>query len=124
MRFVDDDREVLPGSLAFHFIEDKRKFLHGGDDDLLPFGDEAAQVPGLLGMADGGAHLHELLDRFLELVVEDVAVGHDDHRIENFLLLLVHPHQLMGEPRDGVRLAAAGRLLDEVAFTNAVIFNI
>ena len=37
----------------------------------------------MLGVADRCAHRHELLDRFLDLVVEDAAVGHDDDGIED-----------------------------------------
>ena len=69
MRFVDDDREVFPGSFAFHFIQNERELLHRGDDDLPSLRDEAPQVARLLGMAYGSADLHELFHRLLELVV-------------------------------------------------------
>ena len=50
---------------------------------FLPLFDELAQVAGVLGMADGGAHLGELLDRVADLLVEDAAVGDDDDRVED-----------------------------------------
>ena len=46
---------------------------------FLPCFDELAQVAGVFGVAHRRAHLHELLDGRLDLVVEDASVGdHDD----------------------------------------------
>ena len=50
---------------------------------FLPLFDELAQVAGVLGVADGGAHLGELLDGVADLLVEDAAVGDDDDRVED-----------------------------------------
>jgi hypothetical protein len=66
-------------ALGRDLIEDEGELLHRRDDDLLPLLDEAAQVAGVLSVAHGRAHLHELLDGRLDLVVEEAPVGdHDD----------------------------------------------
>ena len=53
---------------------------------FLPLCDEPAQVAGMLGVADGGADLGELLDGVADLLVEDAPVGDDDDRVEDRLL--------------------------------------
>ncbi len=45
-----------------------------------------AQVAGALGVAHGRAHLRELLDGVLDLLVEDAPVGDDDDRVEDLRL--------------------------------------
>ena len=56
----------------------------------------------------------ELVDRVLELRVEDAPVGDDDDRVEDPLVVPVQLSEAVREPRDAVRLAAPGRVLDEV----------
>ena len=55
---------------------------------FLPLLDELPQVAGMFGVADRRADLHELLDRLLDLVVEDAAVRHHDHGVEDLLFVL------------------------------------
>ena len=83
VRLVDDDGEAPAAVLAADLVEDERELLHRGDDDLLALGDELAQVARVLGVADGRAHLRELLDRVADLLVEDAPVGDDDDRVED-----------------------------------------
>ena len=63
--------------------------------------------------------LRELLDRVPDLLVEDLPVRDDDYRIEEGRAVLLEPDELVGKPRDGVRLAASGRVLDQVPATGA-----
>ena len=121
VRLVDDDREAPPAVLAADLVEDERELLHRGDDDLLALGDELAQVARVLGVADRGAHLGELLDRVPDLLVEDAPVGDDDDRVEDRRVVLRQADQLVREPGDGVGLAAARRVLDQVAPARAVL---
>ena len=65
-------------------------------------------------MADGGPDLGELFDRGADLPVEDAAVGDHDDGVEHPGSVLPQPNQLVGEPGDGVRLPATGRMLDEI----------
>ena len=83
MRLVDDDGEGL-AALRSDLVEDEGKLLHRRDDDLLPLLDELAQVAGPFGVAHRRAHLHELLDGRLDLVVEKAPVGDHNDGIEYF----------------------------------------
>ena len=58
---------------------------------FLPLGDEAPQVAGMLGVADGRADLRELLDRVADLLIEDAPVGDHDHRIEHLAAVIGEP---------------------------------
>ncbi len=63
----------------------------------------------------------ELVDGVLQLAVEDLAVGDDDDGIENQLILgIVQARQSMSHPGDGIALAAAGRMLDQVVSSGSV----
>ena len=79
-------------------------------------------------MAHGGTHLHELLDRGLDLAVEDAPISDDDHRVEDLITCVItdalEANQLVSQPGDRVRLAAAGRVLDEVALARAMLSHI
>ena len=111
----------LPAAvLVADLVEDERELLDRRDDDLLAVLDELAQVARVLGVADGRAHLGELLDRVADLLVEDAPVGDDDDRVEDRRVVALQADQLVGQPGDRVRLAAAGRVLDQVAPAGAV----
>ena len=56
----------------------------------------------------------------LDLLVEDAPVGDDDDRVEDLLVVALQADELVREPGDGVRLAAARRVLDQVALARAV----
>jgi hypothetical protein len=124
VRFVDEDRESPPTVLAAHLLEDERELLHRRDDDLLTVGDEIPKVARMLGVADRRAHLRELLDGIADLLVEDLAVGDDDDRVEGRCRILRETDELVREPRDGVRLAAPGRVLDQVPATGASLLGV
>src|SRR5690606_13871935 len=94
--------------------ENERELLNRGDDDLLPLGDEPAQVPRVLCMTHRRAYLRKLLDRVADLLVEDPTVSDDDDRIEDRRLVLLQSNELVREPGNRVRLAAAGRVLDQI----------
>ena len=122
MRFVHDQGESLTGKLA-DLTGDDRKLLQRGDDD------RPARLQGLAELARGlvdvlhhAEGLLELPDGLLELAVEHAPVGHHHHRVEDAPIVVVMQHrEPVGEPGDGEALAAAGGMLDQVAFTGAVI---
>ena len=115
MCLVDDDGEALATMLIADLVEDHRELLHRGDDDLLARLQELAQRAGPIGMSDDRCHLSELLDRVPDLLVEQPPIGHDDCGVECQAPRMLQTDQLMREPGDGVALAAAGRVLDQVA---------
>ena len=58
----------------------------------------------------------------LELAVEHPPVGHDHDRVEDAPVVRIVQHrELVGQPGDGEALAAAGRVLDQVALARAVV---
>ena len=51
----------------------------------------------------------KLPDRVTYLLIQDLPICDDDDRIEEGTAVLLEPDELVGEPRDGVRLAASGQ---------------
>jgi len=94
---VDDDGEGL-AAFGRDLVEDEGELLHRRNDDLLPLLNELAQVAGARGVTHGRAHLHELLDGVLDLVVEQAPVGHHDDRVENLLVVALQTDELVREP--------------------------
>ncbi|CAN5877006.1 hypothetical protein BH18ACI5_BH18ACI5_03660 [soil metagenome] len=62
----------------------------------------------MLGVTHGGADLGKLLDRVANLLVENLAVGDDDDRIEDGRIVFFQANHLVREPGNGVGLAASG----------------
>ena len=63
----------------------------------------------------------ELVDRVLELLIEHDAVRNHDHTIEDALVGgVVQGCEPMGKPSDGVALAAASGMLDQVVAPHAL----
>src|ERR1700740_1571777 len=112
MGFINDDRDPAIPVLAPDIIQDEWKFLDGRDDNLLATLDKVAQVARVLGVADSRADLCELLDRVADLLIEDAAGCHHDDRAERRCIAFMEADELMGEPSDRIRFAAARRMLD------------
>ena len=87
---------------------------------FFPLLDELPQVAGMFRVAHRRADLHELFDRLLDLVVENPAVRHHDHGIENLLVVSLQADELVRQPGDGIGFAAAGGVLDEIPPARAV----
>ena len=49
----------------------------------------------MLGVPDGRPHLSVLFDGVADLLVEDTAVGNDDDRVKDRLVVLFQPDQLV-----------------------------
>src|SRR5439155_17866237 len=117
-RFVDDDSEISATVLIADFVENERELLDRGDNDFLPALDKFTEVTGMLSVADRCTYLSKLFDGGLNLLVEDAAVGDDNDRVKNLLIVFAQTDELMPEPGNGVRLAATGGVLDEVALAS------
>ena len=115
MGLVDDDGKAPPALLVADLVEDEGELLHRRDDDLLTRFNEAAQVARVLRVSHRRADLCVLPDRVADLPVEDAPVGDHDDRVEDRGVVLRQRDQLVGQPGDGVALAAARRVLDQVA---------
>ena len=71
-------------------------------------------------MAYDGSDLGKLLDRVPDLLIQNTPVGYDDDRIENRGVILLEAGELVRQPRYGVRFAASGGVLNEIAPPRAV----
>ena len=122
VRLVGDHREGAPlqARLLADRVEHEREGLQGDDDDRRVGFQRLRQLLGLgrplvLDRHDDARLVLELVDRLLQLAVEHGAVGDDDHRAEDLaVMLVVQRGKAMRQPGDRVRLARAGRVLDQV----------
>ena len=122
MRFVDQQREALAGEVA-HLIEDEREFLHRGDDDLLATAQVLTQLLRVVGVAEDRRHVVVTLDGAGNLCVQRAPVGDDDDGVElrrHRVILAAQLHQLVRQPGNRVALAAACRMLDQIAFAHPI----
>ncbi len=57
----------------------------------------------------------KLVNRVLQLLIEDAAIGHDDNRVKYlFVLRVVQICQAVCQPANGVALSAAGRVHHQI----------
>ena len=124
MGLIDDDGEPSAALLVADLVEDEGEFLHRRDDDLPARFDKAAQVARTIGVAHRRPDLGILLDRVVDLPVEDAPVGDHDDGVEDGSAVLLEPDQLVRQPGYGVALAAAGRVLDQVAPARAMLTGV
>ena len=122
MRLVGDHREPLAlrrRQLA-HGLEREGEGLDGADHDLLAAGQRLRQLAALAAALALDRRHHagralEVEERLLQLGVDHVAVGDHQHGVEQLLVLrVVQVGQEVRRPGDGVRLARAGRVLDQI----------
>ena len=121
MRFVDDQREPLARQLV-DLSGDHRKLLQRGDDDGL------APLERIPELARGGVDVLHHPQRLLELAhgalqgaVEHASVGYDHDRVEDAAVVgVVQGRELVGEPGDGIALAAPGGVLDEILLPHPI----
>ncbi len=122
---IDDDRELLLRQ-APDLLGDHGELLERRHDDGLPrFQSLFELARGLVDVLHHAQGLLEGPDRALELAVQDAPVGDDDDRVEDPPVVGVVEHrELVGEPGDGVGLAAPGRMLDEVALAGPLLARV
>ena len=119
-----DDHRVGPVGEALDLLGDERELLERGDDDA---GLLARQGVGqLLGVLVDSHHdavgVLELVDRLLQLLVEDAPVGDDHDLVEHLVVgVVVERGQAVGQPGQRVRLAGTGRVLHQVVVPGALL---
>lgn len=99
-----------------------RKFLDRRDDDARALGNRLFELPGrAVDLPHNALRLLELRDRALKLTVEHNPVSDDDRGIKDWLIGgVMQLDRMMGEPADGVGLAGACRVLDQVIVAGAL----
>ena len=123
MGLVNQQRKLLTAQVA-QLIQDERELLHRGHDDLLALAQEGAQLGGILRMTKDGRNVVIALDGAGDLRVQRAPVGDDDDRIKLGLHRIgsgFQLHQLMRQPRNGVALATACRMLDQVTLADPIL---
>ena len=122
VRLIGDDGELfaLEPLVLLDLFHGEREGLHGDDDDQLAVEQRLSQQPRLRlrvtglrrGVAVNGGDdagvVVDLLDRVLQLVVEDGPVGDDDDRVEHLLVADLQPRHPVRRPGDRVGLARPG----------------
>src|SRR5450755_26718 len=118
MCLVDDYRETLALE-RLHIFDDHRELLQRGDDD------RDAVLKRLLELFRGFVDILkntlcglELLDCLLQLAIKDAPIGDDDDGVEDtFIVFVVEERELIGKPGEGIALAAARAVFDEVVLS-------
>ena len=124
MGLVDDDGEFSGAVVVADVVQNEGKLEYRGDDNLLLMLQRLPQVAGVLRPCDGIGELHELFDRIADLFIEIDAVGYDDNGVEKRFAVMLEADQLMRKPGNGVGFPAAGAVLNEIAFPDAVGFDV
>lgn len=128
VRLVGDDREPPTGEslVLTDRVQRERECLHRDDHDQLAAEQLSSQQSRLRPLArlahlvgvdrrDRAVDTLDLLDRLLQLVIQNRAVGHHDDGVEHLVIAgVVQVRQPVREPRDRVRLARPCRVLHQV----------
>ena len=124
MGLVHDDGEIL-ALRRLHFLINHRKLLQRRHDDPRPVVQRPQKVLARLPLADGLHRAQRVVKAgncFLQLRVQHRPVRHHHHALENCVARpVVERRQAVRRPRDGVRLARARRVLDQVIVPRAVL---
>ncbi len=103
---------------VFDLTHEKGEFLQGGDDDLTAPVQLFSQISSmffLINQDNQSVLMLYLIDGILELFVQVSPVRDHNHRRKDRLVLLVtEAGQLVGCPGNGIGLATACRMLDQV----------
>jgi hypothetical protein len=120
---IDDDRVSALGQ-GGHLVHHEGELLEGGHHDLALRRPQGLRefFRRLEHARDQAVDVLELIDRSLELAVEDHAIGHDHDLVEDLPVLgVVEGGQPVSGPADREGLPRAGGVLDQVVTTSAVL---
>ena len=117
---VHNDRKPLIAGA--HFFVDNRELLEGSDDDTRPGLNGLPELLGVLvDLLHHARHMVELIDSVLQLTIQHPAVGNDDDRLEDFLVVvIVQAGEPVSQPGNGVRLAGTSAVLNEIVPAGAI----
>ena len=120
---VHNDGKGLAGGII-HLLVDDGELLQGGDNDPLAVVQSVPQVFGGLLFIDGYHGTQGVVkagNGLLKLCIQHRAVGHDDHRVENGLVvIIVQAGESVGSPGNGIGLPGPGAVLYQIVFAGAI----
>ena len=123
MRFIYDHSEPLSLQVS-HCVHDIRELLDRRRNDLRimrQFIRQICRCTLIVHHADKSGFMIHPEDGFLQLPVNDHAVGDDDYIIEDDLIIrIMQRRQAVRQPGNAVRLAGTRRMLDQVIEVAAV----
>lgn len=98
-------------------LQGELEFLKRRNDNVGPFRNRGGKLCGVFVDAlDDALFMIELVNRFLELLVEHRPIRDDDNGIENpFVFTAEQAAQAVGQPGDRIAFAAPGGMLNQVA---------
>ena len=118
VRLVDQERhaQVLQLRVLLDLLQHPGELLLRGDDDRLALLQETRQVVRLPRQAHHVLQVRELLDVLADVGVERLAVREDEDDVHQLVAGagLEQAVQPVGQPADRQRLAAAGRVVDQI----------
>ncbi len=125
MGLVDDHRVRALGKLAY-LLGHKRELLQRRDDDGGAAFQRRRELAGILiDRLNDACLVLKLVNGVLKLFVKHPAVGDDDHAVENPVIRAVMDAcKTVGKPRNGIALAAAGAVLDQVIASRAAAAHV
>ena len=117
---VHNNRKPL--AAGAHFFVDDRELLEGGNNDACPGLNGLPELLGVLvDFLHHARHMVKLIDGVLQLTVQHPAVGNDDDRLEDFLVVvIVQTGEPMGQPGNGIGFAGTGAVLNEIVLAGAI----
>ena len=124
---IDDDRETLTLK-PLHAVDDVGEFLDCRGDDLrvaVQCDSEVGRVALVVHDADETGLVLQPQDGLLQLAVYNHAVCHDDHVIEDDLVVgVMQRGEPVRQPCDGVGLARTCAMLDEIVLRRPVLGHV
>src|SRR4051812_21092985 len=103
---IDIDRLTLLRQ-SVDGLRDEGKLLDGRNDDGDAVSERLCKLLCIvIDLLDHAFLVFELINRLLQLLIEDQAICDNDDRVEDFLVLgIVEARQMMSKPGDGIRFS-------------------
>jgi len=110
-----DDEGVTAVGQRLDLVLDEAELVDGRDDDGGSALERRGELVGaFVDALDHAGLVLELVNRVLQLLVENRSVGQDHDRVVDLLVtFIVQARQPVGQPGDGIGLARARRVLDK-----------
>ena len=103
---------------------DIRELLNCCDNNALSILNCFTQITGMFSPSHSICHLHKLLDVITNLLVQNTTVGNNQYGVNHRMTVLLQSNQLVGQPRDRIRLTGASTVLNQITLADTVFLYI